>query len=64
LILLIFFPHKKSSHLPIDINTGELRIDKPVDRERLVSTSGVINLKVRAAELVNGQPGIYFYTFA
>jgi len=40
------------------VNTGELRIDKPLDREALGSSSGVLNLRVRAAELINGQPGI------
>ena len=33
------------------------RIDKPLDREALVASSGVLNLRVRASELINGQPG-------
>ena len=32
-------------------------IDKPLDREALVASSGVLNLRVRASELINGQPG-------
>ena len=43
----------------IDSNTGELRISKPLDREHpsLVASSGVLKLRVEAAELLNGQPG-------
>ena len=41
------------------MNTGELRIDKPLDREALGSSSGVLNLRVRAAELNKGQATIF-----
>lgn len=38
----------------LDGNTGELRTAKPLDRERLADTNGVLSLSVRARELVNG----------
>lgn len=43
----------------IDSNSGEIRISKPLDREHpsLVASSGVLKLRVEAAELLNGQPG-------
>jgi hypothetical protein len=43
----------------IDGNTGEIRISKPLDREHpsVVASSGVLKLRVEAAELLNGQPG-------
>lgn len=45
----------------IDSNSGEIRISKPLDREHpsLVASSGVLKLRVEAAELLNGQPGKY-----
>jgi len=45
------------SYFDIDTNSGELRIAKPLDRESLEASSGVLTLKVRASELINGQPG-------
>lgn len=48
------------SYFDIDTNSGELRIAKPLDRESLAASSGVLTLKVRASELINGQPGKAF----
>ena len=44
-------------YFSVDVNTGEIRIDKPLDREALAASSGVLNLRVMASELINGQPG-------
>lgn len=41
----------------LDSDTGELHIAKPLDREALKETNGVISLKVRARELIDGIPG-------
>nr|UZM07820.1 cadherin 1 [Geocoris pallidipennis] len=41
----------------LDSETGELRTAKPLDREALVESTGVLTLLVRARELVNGIPG-------
>jgi hypothetical protein len=46
-----------NNYFVIDINTGEIRVDKSLDREALDSSSGVLTLKVKAIELVNGIPG-------
>ncbi|KAI5703141.1 hypothetical protein M8J75_008227 [Diaphorina citri] len=40
----------------IDSNTGELKTAKPLDREILGGTNGVISLTVRAREMVDGKP--------
>ena len=45
------------NYFDIDTNSGELRIAKQLDRESLGASSGVLGLRVRASELVNGQPG-------
>ena len=45
------------NYFDIDGNSGELRIAKPLDRETLEASSGVVTLRVRASELVSGQPG-------
>ena len=47
------------NYFDIDTNSGELRIAKQLDRESLGASSGVLGLRVRASELVNGQPGNY-----
>ncbi|XP_063226687.1 cadherin-87A isoform X2 [Bacillus rossius redtenbacheri] len=41
----------------LDPRTGELRTAKPLDKEALADTTGVINLTVRAREIVDGVPG-------
>ena len=45
------------NYFDIDAYSGQLRIAKQLDREALGASSGVLKLKVRASELVNGQPG-------
>ena len=50
------------NYFDIDAYSGELRISKQLDREALGASSGVLKLKVRASELVNGQPGDYSLT--
>ena len=40
------------SYFDIDTNSGELRIAKPLDRESLEASSGVLTLKVRARNVV------------
>ena len=45
------------NYFDIDTYTGELRIAKQLDREALEASSGVLTLRVRASELINGQPG-------
>ena len=46
-----------NNYFLIDPNSGEIRIDRNLDRESLSSTSGVLTLKVRALELIDGIPG-------
>ena len=47
-----------NGYFVIDPDTGAIRVDKTLDRESLGSSSGgVLSLKVRASELVNGVPG-------
>ncbi|PSN52632.1 hypothetical protein C0J52_14597, partial [Blattella germanica] len=41
----------------LDPKTGELRTAKPLDKEALEDSTGVINITVRAREVVNGVPG-------
>ena len=45
------------NYFDIDTNSGEIRIAKQLDRESLGPSSGVLTLRVKASELVNGQPG-------
>ena len=45
------------NYFSINPNSGEISIDKHLDREALGSSSGVLSLKVQASELVNGQQG-------
>ena len=45
------------NYFDIDTNSGDLRIAKQLDRESLEASSGVLTLRVRAAELINGLPG-------
>jgi len=40
----------------LDAQTGELRTAKPLDREALEDSTGIISLVIRARELVNGVP--------
>lgn len=40
----------------LDERTGELRTAKPLDREALVESTGLITLTIRAREVVNGVP--------
>lgn len=46
-----------NDYFVIDVNSGEIRVDRELDRESLTASSGVLSLKVRASELVNGIPG-------
>ncbi len=46
-----------NSYFVIDTNTGQITVDRQLDRESLSSSSGVLMLQVRASELVNGVPG-------
>nr|XP_012234071.1 PREDICTED: cadherin-87A [Linepithema humile] len=41
----------------LDDDTGELRTAKPLDREALENSTGVLTLIVKARELINGIPG-------
>ncbi|XP_034936764.1 cadherin-87A [Chelonus insularis] len=41
----------------LDPKSGELRTAKPLDREALENSTGVLNLKIKARELVDGVPG-------
>ncbi|PNF35261.1 hypothetical protein B7P43_G04794, partial [Cryptotermes secundus] len=41
----------------LDPKTGELRTAKPLDKEALDDSTGVINITVRAHEVVDGTPG-------
>ncbi|KAJ8670760.1 hypothetical protein QAD02_002019 [Eretmocerus hayati] len=41
----------------LDMMTGELRTAKPLDREALDNSTGVLSFRVRAREVVDGQPG-------
>ncbi|KAE8740358.1 hypothetical protein FOCC_FOCC014138, partial [Frankliniella occidentalis] len=40
----------------LDANTGELRTARPLDREALEDSTGVLKVKIRARELVDGYP--------
>jgi hypothetical protein len=46
-----------NNYFLIDPNSGEIRIDRNLDRESLSATSGVLTLRVKALELVDGIPG-------
>lgn len=41
----------------LDDDTGELRTAKPLDREALENSTGVLTLIVKARELIDGMPG-------
>ncbi|XP_074114366.1 cadherin 87A [Cotesia typhae] len=41
----------------LDPISGELRTAKPLDREALENSTGVLNLKIKAREVVDGVPG-------
>ncbi|XP_066907242.1 cadherin-87A [Halyomorpha halys] len=41
----------------LDPGTGELRTAKPLDREALLESTGVLTLLIRAREIVDGVPG-------
>ncbi|XP_063989387.1 cadherin-87A isoform X2 [Diachasmimorpha longicaudata] len=41
----------------LDRESGELRTAKPLDREALEDSTGVLTLKIKAREVVNGIPG-------
>lgn len=51
-----FFPDPFDYFL-LDSETGELRTAKPLDREALEDSTGVLTLKIKAREVVNGIPG-------
>lgn len=50
-------PADPSDYFLLDSETGELRTAKPLDREALDDSTGVLTLKVKAREVVNGVPG-------
>ncbi|KAK0157779.1 hypothetical protein PV328_011474 [Microctonus aethiopoides] len=41
----------------LDMDSGELRTAKPLDREALQNSTGVLTLKIRAREIIDGLPG-------
>lgn len=41
----------------LDSDSGELRTAKPLDREALDNSTGILTLKIKARELINGEPG-------
>lgn len=41
----------------LDDDSGELRTAKPLDREALENSTGVLTLIVKARELIDGMPG-------
>nr|OXU29140.1 hypothetical protein TSAR_006401 [Trichomalopsis sarcophagae] len=41
----------------LDAETGELRTAKPLDREALENSTGVLSFRVKAREVVDGTPG-------
>ncbi|XP_070137828.1 cadherin-87A [Drosophila bipectinata] len=45
-----------SDYFLLDAHSGELRTAKPLDREALEDSTGIISLGIRARELVNGVP--------
>ncbi|ALC46335.1 Cad87A [Drosophila busckii] len=45
-----------SDYFLLDSHSGELRTAKPLDREALADSTGLITLVIRARELVNGVP--------
>ncbi|KAH8382777.1 hypothetical protein KR009_005221 [Drosophila setifemur] len=45
-----------SDYFLLDSHSGELRTAKPLDREALEGSTGIISLLIRARELVNGVP--------
>lgn len=45
-----------SDYFLLDAHSGELRTAKPLDREALEDSTGIITLGIRARELVNGVP--------
>ncbi len=48
-----------NNYFAIDQNNGDITIDRPIDRESLgASSGGVLTLRVRASELVNGIPQV------
>ena len=47
-----------NGYFVINSNTGEISVDRTLDRESLSASSGVLSLKVKASELVNGVPGM------
>ena len=46
-----------NDYFVIDPNSGEIRVDRNLDRESLGTANRILTLKVRASELVNGVPG-------
>ena len=55
--IIYTFEENPNNYFAIDSARGEISIDKPIDRETLgPSSGGVLMLRVRASELVNGAP--------
>lgn len=52
-----FFYLDPFDYFLLDDETGELRTAKPLNREALKDSTGVLTLKVRARELIDGMPG-------
>ncbi|KYN32871.1 Cadherin-87A, partial [Trachymyrmex septentrionalis] len=51
------FPTDPFDYFLLDDDTGELRTAKPLDREALENSTGVLTLIVKARELIDGIPG-------
>ena len=51
------FPADPFDYFLLDDESGELRTAKPLNREALKDSTGVLTLKVRARELIDGMPG-------
>lgn len=51
------FPADPFDYFLLDDDTGELRTAKPLDREALENSTGVLTLIVKARELIDGIPG-------
>lgn len=53
----VFFYEDPFDYFLLDDETGELRTAKPLNREALKDSTGVLTLEVRARELIDGMPG-------
>lgn len=53
----VFFYADPFDYFLLDDESGELRTAKPLNREALKDSTGVLTLEVRARELIDGMPG-------